>query len=132
MAAQDVDDLRHLVEMSLPQEPSEGSDTRVIFGRPLRCEDRVGYGPHRAELEDLETSAVLPDSFLSVEQRPSIGHDIADCHQRDSHHEYEETSESDRNVGKTLHSRIPRAMHLANVEEQGSPLQFRHRQLAQP
>ena len=70
--AQDVPELRELVDRGPPQDPPDARDPavsmvdRVAGAHALRADD------HRPQLQDVEVDAVLPDTGLSVEDRPAI------------------------------------------------------------
>ena len=81
LAAQDVDDLRNLVQRETPQDPPHPGDPRVVsdleqrpagFVRCLELRLPLGRaGDHRPELEHPELVLADPDPGVDVEDRPA-------------------------------------------------------------
>src|SRR5262249_18311987 len=69
LAAQNVDELRDLVDAGPADEISYPGDTRIAFLRPLRRAILLGVLPHRTELDDLECAPVLAHSLLRIKDR---------------------------------------------------------------
>jgi hypothetical protein len=71
LSAQNVDELRNLVDARLAHEATDPRDPRIVGLRPLRLAVALGVDPHRTKLDDPEDSPVLPDPLLKVEDRPA-------------------------------------------------------------
>ena len=65
-----VQQLRNFIQLCLSKKLTHAGDARVAKGRELGSL-LIRPIDHGAELEDLENSAVLPDSRLAVEDRPA-------------------------------------------------------------
>jgi hypothetical protein len=72
LAADDVPELRQLVERELPQQPPAARDARVPVVHREAGAHRLGPDDHRAQLEELEVGAVAADAGLPVEDRPAV------------------------------------------------------------
>src|SRR5262245_58415068 len=70
LAAQDVDELRNLVNAGFANEGADAGNSGIATLRPLRPSVLFGVLPHRAKLDDLEDAPVLADPFLRVKDRP--------------------------------------------------------------
>src|SRR5256712_4734436 len=75
LTAQDVPELRQLVETPASQERPEPRAPRVIRPRPHRARLALGVHTHRAKLEHLEALAVQTHPLLAVEDGPR-GHEL--------------------------------------------------------
>ena len=74
LAAQDVPELRNLVEVCTPEQPTEGCDTRVIDrGAVPRA---VTARRHRAELHHAERIATATGTRLREEQRSPVAEEV--------------------------------------------------------
>src|SRR3954451_20600571 len=72
VAAEDVPELRQLVERELAQDAADARDPRVArVDREARTL-LLGVDDHRAELQQLEVRAILADPRLAVENRPAV------------------------------------------------------------
>src|ERR1700712_5747056 len=73
LAAQDVPQLRQLVEGGGPQHPTHRPDPWVTHDGPLRRRLGLRRGPHGPELQALEAAPVAPDALLTEEDaRPAL------------------------------------------------------------
>src|SRR5262249_61328486 len=70
VTADDVPQLRQLVEAPAPQPAADRRDARIRFGRPHRTRYVFGAVDHRAELQDAERPVVEADALLAVAGRP--------------------------------------------------------------
>src|SRR5205807_3080837 len=73
LTAQDVPELRKLVEAEAPEERPEPRAPRVVRPRPDGAGLALGIHAHRAELEHLEAPAVQTHPLLAVEDGPGGG-----------------------------------------------------------
>src|SRR4051812_23459475 len=69
LSSQDVPELRKLVDVALPQQPSGPSDPRIVVGSPTRCAGQFRPLDHRTELDDLERLSALAESDLPEQNR---------------------------------------------------------------
>src|SRR5213596_762094 len=67
LTAQDVPELRQLVQAEAPEERPEPRAPRVVRPRPDGAGLALGVHAHRAELEHLEGAPVQPHPLLAVE-----------------------------------------------------------------
>src|SRR5205085_4283894 len=70
IAANDVDELRQLVNAQLAYEATDARDARIILTRPDRAV-LFGVGAHRAKLDHPENVVVQSEALLCVENRPA-------------------------------------------------------------
>src|SRR5215207_2424668 len=108
VAADDVPELRQLVEREPPQDASGPRDARIalVHGPPGSL--LLGAGHHRAELEQLEVLAVPPDAPLPVEDGAAVlelDRERRGGEERARKHEAERGS---RHVQRAVH-RVPSA-----------------------
>src|SRR5205814_2517442 len=81
VAAEDVPQLRYLVEVRPAQDAAEGRDPRIVeLGGVARA---VPARRHGSELEDLELTAVPPGARLTEQQRTAVAERVADEHDRE-------------------------------------------------
>src|SRR6266478_5317774 len=108
VAAQDVDELRQLVEPEPAQPVADAGDSILILPDPLRV--RPGGDAHGAELDQPERSAQAADPVLD-EQRRTVRVELDDHgdgrHERGRHHEpdgrhHHADSACDGEVGRRL------------------------------
>src|SRR5215510_16559250 len=69
LAAQDIDELRNLVQAGFANESADTGDARVAVLRPLRPAVFFGVLQHRAELDDLEDAPIFAYPFLRIKDR---------------------------------------------------------------
>src|SRR4051794_15293545 len=72
LAADDVPELRQLVERELAQHPPDARDPRVAAVDREAGADLLRADDHRPQLQQLEVDAVLADAHLLVEDRPAV------------------------------------------------------------
>ncbi len=68
---QDVQELRKLVDVRVPQPIADPGAAAVVVRGPDRAGDALGVGAHAAKLDDAEETTPLPDSLLRIEDRPA-------------------------------------------------------------
>ena len=130
-AAQDVEDLRQLIQMGPPEQVAERGDAQVLLLGPAG-RLRRGALTHGAELQDLEGGSVTPGAGLAIEQRTAVAEKITEHHDRRQHDEDDKSDGGEQEIEDPLQPRIPRTVHFADVEEQRDPLELADRQLPQP
>src|ERR687887_2433174 len=72
LPAQDVPELRDLVEREAAQKAADARDPRVALVDRPAGPLRLGADDHRPQLEQLEVGSVLPDAPLPVEDRSAV------------------------------------------------------------
>jgi predicted dehydrogenase len=116
VAAQDVPELRQLVETELAHHPSERRHAGIVLLCPDRPREPFGIHPHRAELEDgedLATQVLVPtfaerqrlapapieaDACLRVDHRAAGGHADGDRDEKEERREQQEAQPRDRDI----------------------------------
>src|SRR5262249_5179772 len=73
VAADDVPELRQLVDRQPAQEHTRPRDAGVAFVDRGARTDALGADDHRPELEQFEADAVLADALLAVGHPPAVG-----------------------------------------------------------
>ena len=74
-----------------------------------------------------------PGARLAVEQRTTVGDEVADDHDRRHRDERRpRRTAPSADVEQPLHPRVPGRVHLTDVEQQRHPLELGDRQLAEP
>src|SRR5262245_4736187 len=114
VTAQDVDELRELVEPRLAQEASQARDAGVADLGPDGSGLALGVDVHRAQLEEHEHAAVLAHALLPEEHGPR-GIELAEDGKDRQHGKTRETPDDrDRDIeGPTetvVQSRLPKAI----------------------
>jgi hypothetical protein len=71
VSADDVPQLRQLVDRRSSQDPANAGDPRVALVDRVPGAEALCSHHHRAQLQDLEVIAVLPHASLPVEDRPA-------------------------------------------------------------
>ena len=71
VAANDVPELRQLVDVRASQDPADAGDPVVVRLRPLGAV-ALGVDAHAAELVDREAAAALAKSPLGIEDRATV------------------------------------------------------------
>src|SRR5262249_18939203 len=69
VTAQDVDELRQLVETGAAEKCSQARAPRIVLPRPYGPRLLLGIYAHAAKLEHLEGAAVKPAALLAIEDR---------------------------------------------------------------
>src|SRR5439155_26268171 len=87
VSAQNVDELRELVEARLAQQPADPRDPAV---------------PHRAELQDGERPPPPADALLAEQNRPSIFQDDRACDERHGRRKREQAAHGSDQIEETL------------------------------
>src|SRR5687768_74527 len=72
VAAQDVPELRQLVDRRPPQDPPDAGDAAVSVVHRIAGAHALRTDDHGAQLEHVEVGAVLPDAGLPVEDRAAV------------------------------------------------------------
>src|SRR5207245_3766549 len=72
LAAQDVPELRQLVEGEPAQHAPDSRDARLAAVRGVAGAFPLRPDAHRAQLQELEVDAVLADAHLAIEDRPTV------------------------------------------------------------
>ena len=107
VAPQDVEELRQLVDVGVPQPVSDPGAPRVVVRGPDRAGLALGVAPHAAELDDPEPAAPLPDPLLAVEDRTARGQQDG---QRDHREERSEAQESEYGDDRRRPAAWPRGL----------------------
>ena len=117
VAAQDVEQLRELVEARRAQEPSHPRDPRVVRDLEVRrrqhaevCElglELLRVGEHRPELQHPEATAVAPGAGLGDEHRPRGVQPDRQRADEDDRDRDDEQDDAEREVQEPLGHRIP-------------------------
>src|SRR5205823_1532714 len=86
VAAQDVPELRDLVELSRPEPATEEGRLALRpldeLGPEVRPESALGAGPERPELDHREDPSAAADALAPVEDRPAAREEDAERDQR--------------------------------------------------
>jgi hypothetical protein len=72
VAADDVPELRQLVDREAAENPAGGGDPGVAVVDGVACAQLLRPHHHRPQLEQLELLAVLSDALLPVEDWPAV------------------------------------------------------------
>ena len=82
LAAQDVDDLGHLVQAAGPQRPAQSGHPGIVDPGPHRPESLLGVPDHGAKLDDAEDASVLAQPLLPVEHGAPVANQDGQRDQR--------------------------------------------------
>src|SRR5450759_3364712 len=106
LAAQDVDQLRELVDAVLPHEAAQRRDPRVVVAGEHGTGQLLGVLDHAAELHEGERLHVAPEAFLAQQNRRTHRHE--DEHGEDEHHgaEHHEHHERQRHIERSFGHRV--------------------------
>ncbi len=109
VTAEDVPELRQLVDRRPTQEAPEPRDPRIPLVDRVPGAHRLRSHDHRPELQQLEVLAFPADAHLAVEDRPAVlelDRERGETEQRAREHE---PRAGDRDVERAVH-RVPRAL----------------------
>src|SRR5579872_551325 len=70
LALQHVPQLRNLVHARKPEEFTHACDSWIVIEGPGGSGIRLRVRPHRSKFVTTENSAVAPNSFLTIQNRP--------------------------------------------------------------
>ena len=118
VAAQDVPELRQLVEVEAAQPAADRRAPRVVVAGPDRAGGVLGAFVHRAELVDLEGAAVESHALLRVEHRAprSPADERRDDEQREP--EDEQRRAGDQDVDRPLEQAVEAAQrHVVQADD---------------
>ena len=94
VAAQNVPQLRYLIDAALAQKHADPGDSRIVLGGPLGATG-FGVGEHGAELDHLEIASAHPYPGLAKKDRPLRRELNRQHHQREERQEQQEPEPSD-------------------------------------
>ena len=115
VAANDVPELRQLVERQAPKDAADTGDARVAAIDCVAGAELLGADDHRAQLEELEVRAVLADARLAVEHGPAILELDRERGEREQRTRENEAGAGDRDVERAV-QRVPSgAAHVAGT-----------------
>ena len=83
VAAQNIKELRKLIDARPPEKPTDAGNPSVTLRRPDRPTIRFGINYHTAKFQQHEPAAVEPDAFLPIEDGTKTV--PFDCESRDCH-----------------------------------------------
>jgi hypothetical protein len=110
LPAQDVDEVRQLVERRAAQELADPRDARVALVDGQAGADVLGAGDHRAQLEDVELVAVLADAPLAVDHAAARLQPDRQRREREQRRRQHERRPGQRDVERAAgHQRVPSA-----------------------
>ena len=115
VAAQDVPELRQLVDRGAPEDAADARDARIaLVDREARAE-LLGADDHRPQLQELEVGAVLAHSRLAVHDRRSALEPRRDRRGREQRAREDEARARDDDVQRAV-QRVPFALsHVCGV-----------------
>src|SRR5690606_33249112 len=120
---QDVQDLRQLIDPKLAYDAPDRRRAVVVRVRPAGPSVALGIASHAAELEDREDAATLANSFLTIQDGPSVLEVDAQCRQQHDGQRQDHEHCARRHVEKALdrfaHESLAKALpenHPAHVE----------------
>ena len=102
VTAQDVVELRQLVELGMAQEAAETGDTRIVVSGHTRA-DGIRAHLHGAELVQAERAEREPDALLLVQHRHPVHQQHRQRHHRQQRGQHDDPGCRDDDVDHTFH-----------------------------
>jgi hypothetical protein len=108
VAAQDVDEVGHLVERRAPQQAPDAGDPRVSLAHRQAGAHVLGACDHRAQLEHVEGAAVLAHAPLAVDRAAArLQADGDDRDEQEGRRDEQRRSGNDHVEYAARHQRVP-------------------------